>query len=506
MRKFYPSVLSICIIATLIIPYLIAGQIGGDDYVFGGFFINPLDGNSYLAKMYLGFSGEWMFRLPYTNHAGSSGYMFLFYIALGHIARILNISPLLVFHIARIIGAIVLMLSLYKFLLRVFQFDRQRTNHAYAIAIIGSGMGWFAALLGQFTSDLWVAEAYPYLSMFVNPHFPLGLGLLLLFFERMLRVGANRGEEWLIFVGLATAIVMPFLMVIAAIIGGIYAIYSWMRKQKTGIVRLALFFLAGGPFMVYQYWVTLKDPYLKLWNVQNLTPAPAIWDFTVSFLPLLVLAVIGLIRVVREKARDDGITFLAIWLAFGCALVYFPFNLQRRFMAGLFIPVVGLAIYYLFQIKKVRIRKLLFLALIIFIPFTNLLIIGSGLAGAQSHPEVLYLSADENHALMWIRESTDSNSTILCAPDFGIFVPARSGRQVIYGHPFETIDAENKKIEVMEFYQQPDREEVINWLFTNQVDYILAGPREQKLNKDLLLDNFPIAYENETVKIYAVTP
>jgi hypothetical protein len=40
-------------------------------------------------------------------------------------------------------------------------------------------MGWLALFTGAFTSDFWVAETYPFLSAYANPHFPLGLALVL---------------------------------------------------------------------------------------------------------------------------------------------------------------------------------------------------------------------------------------------------------------------------------------------------------------------------------------
>ena len=47
------------------------------------------------------------------------------------------------------------------------------------IVILGSGLGWIAAFFQQSTSDLWVAEAYPFLSAYTNPHFPLAIALML---------------------------------------------------------------------------------------------------------------------------------------------------------------------------------------------------------------------------------------------------------------------------------------------------------------------------------------
>src|SRR4030042_5617993 len=41
-------------------------------------------------------------------------------------------------------------------------------------------MGWLAFPFGKITSDLWISEAYPFLSAYTNPHFALGLALMLI--------------------------------------------------------------------------------------------------------------------------------------------------------------------------------------------------------------------------------------------------------------------------------------------------------------------------------------
>ncbi len=98
------------------LPYVYAAQRGGGDFVFNGFLLNPLDGNSYLAKMREGWQGSWQFSMLYSSQAPQGSYLFLLYIALGHLARWLGLPLLLVFHGARIAGAIALCLALYRFI------------------------------------------------------------------------------------------------------------------------------------------------------------------------------------------------------------------------------------------------------------------------------------------------------------------------------------------------------------------------------------------------------
>ena len=40
---------------------------------------------------------------------------------------------------------------------------------------------------------------------------------------------------------------------------------------------------------------------------------------------------------------------------------------------------------------------------------------------------------------------------ILSSPEMGLFIPAQTGRRVLYGHPFETVNADAEKDLVLVF-------------------------------------------------------
>ncbi|RLD03483.1 MAG: hypothetical protein DRI56_12415, partial [Chloroflexota bacterium] len=166
-KQFY-FIIGLVLILAITIPYIYAAQTGGAEHIFGGFLMNTQDGNSYLAKMYQGWRGNWRFTLPYTADPGEGGYIFLFYLGLGHVARILNVPLLLVFHVTRILGAMCMLWALAHFYETLFP-SPQRRKLAFAISALASGLGWLAIPFGAFASDFWVAETYPFLSAYSNP-------------------------------------------------------------------------------------------------------------------------------------------------------------------------------------------------------------------------------------------------------------------------------------------------------------------------------------------------
>ncbi len=83
--------------------------------------------------------------------------------------------------------------------------------------------------------------------------------------------------------------------------------------------------------------------------------------------------------------------------------------------------------------------------------------------------------------------------------------PAQTGRRVLYGHPFETVNAEDEKQAVEALYAgRWGPEEVEQYLNTRGVDYIFYGPREEGLGKRSVWQGYPVVYENEDVAILSV--
>ena len=85
-------ILLIAFLLILTLPYVVSYLLTGNGYHFNGFLVNPTDGHSYLAKMQIGRSGEWLFKLPYSSQPGDGVFLFTYYIVLGHIAGLLTAS------------------------------------------------------------------------------------------------------------------------------------------------------------------------------------------------------------------------------------------------------------------------------------------------------------------------------------------------------------------------------------------------------------------------------
>ena len=514
---WFPIILGSLFLFVILVPYILAYNAGGEAYRFGGFLLNPLDGNSYLAKMYQGWQGSWRFTLPFTVERGEGGYLFLFYLALGHLARVSGGSSHLIFHLFRIAGAAALVFSLWLFFKRVFSQERIH-RLAFGLALFGSGMGWLFSTQGTLSMDFWVAEGYPLLSAYANPHFPLGTAIMLLF----LAPGMLFRRMWMgVIFGIFLAILMPFGVVLCSVILAGLLVWEYVdilrvhgrsdpssRLVKNGLFRnetgqkLIVLLAGSAPILIYQVWISSRDPVLAAWNAQNITLTPQVWELFIAYAPVLLVAIPGAYLTLKDLQPSCKV--LLLWAGLGLLLLYMPWNLQRRFITGYMIPLAGLgaiALDRIFSWKRIAGLGALAIIVVLMVP-TNLIVLTGGIQAVESKEESLFLSEEEFQALKWIETNTDAGAVILASPEMGLLVPAYTGRSVWYGHPFETPHAERMQARVLDFFAGINIEQT-NEMLQNS-DYLFYGDRERVLGELQLDQSFDLVFEAGSTRIYHI--
>jgi hypothetical protein len=493
-------VISIVLLAVSI-PFLMANQMGGKGFVFNGFLYNPIDGNSYLAKMVEGARGDWKFTLPYTAESGKGAYIFLFYILLGKIAGLLGITMIMAFHVTRVLCSLYLLIELHRFCKSLFPSDDRLARRSFFLAALFTGMGWLGIIFQRLTPDLITPEAYTFLAAYTNPHFPLSLGLILLTLRNTLLQPAKNWSIWFLLVGFLLANLSPFSIVVTLLIIGCCKVWEWINQRTLEVSNAFLFAISAAPVLIYQLYVVKVDPILGAWNAQNLTPAPAIIDVLIAFLPGLMLAIVGLVFSVKEKITPTS-RLLVVWMLLGFILTYLPFSLQRRFLIGLSIPVAILAMIGIGHLKREWMKRLLTMLLYACMLPTLLVVLLLSLSAVAQHNLKMVMLQTESDALDWISTSTRTDAIILASPDIGMFIPAQTGRRVIYGHPFETTHATTRQQEIIDFYSGTwDADKAEEYLVENHIAYIFLGPRERAIGDQAYLQELQVVFSSGDVEI-----
>lgn len=514
-------------IISITVLYLLGYWLSGEEMIFTGLLLNPIDGNSYLAKMYQGYQGEIRFRLPYTPEPGEGTYLFLFYLALGHLARVFHLPLILVFHLARIGGAITMAIVLLQFIRRWLG-DKQTHAFTLSLMLFGSGMGWLGLFGGLFTMDFWVAEAFPFLAAYSSPHFSLGMAILLSMFifseGKDEKVWGKRqenlvGQFFLYFLAsflLATmspfAVILGLVLLVGLLLIS-YLIESFVNKpllsplqKRETLTRTFGLTLGGLPLLVYDLVIVRVHPMLKGWDSQNVTLTPPLWDLLISFSPALLLAIIGVVVLLREKRYS--LFFPVFWTLGAFLMAYMPIPLQRRFLFGAYIPIAVLATLGKEYVgaRFYQKQRLLSSVIFCFSVITNIVILLSGLGAILRHDPRIFLTRSEGKALEWLSLNSPADSLVIASPEMGLFIPAYTGRRVLYGHPFETINAAEQRVyleQVYSHFPSLTEDELLAWDVCDEV-YIFYGEREKLLGEIYETEHVKLVFSYGEVQIFQV--
>jgi hypothetical protein len=501
-----------------LIPMFIANSTAPSGTVFTGFLLNPLDGFSYLSKIKQGADGSWLFSLPYAAEPGPGTFLYVYHLFLGHLSRWTGISTIVVFHAVRVIAAGLMFLLVFV-LFQVALPERGPRRSALLLTLFGSGLGWLAAPLCNLqTSDLVIPESIPFLIAFGNAHFPLaaaallgGILLLLLMQDRpVLRLALS------LLCGTIIGAVLPFSALSLFAVGftwnvweailhyrtnGANAFKQWALPNLTPILGLVV---GAAPWLLYDFWVSRAHPVVSAWNLQNQTLSPLPLSYILGYGLILILAVVGIWRTKPTRTKEGRL--LLSWLFTGVILLYIPVPFQRRLSLGLFFPMAALAGLGWHTLTSKLSRSHLQTAILILLVLpSNLLVVSAGLLGvSQGNPAVIHYG-DELTAYQWAAENLPQGSLILAAPETGNRIPAFASLRVLYGHPFETPDADAQKLKVEELFQTgATASSGKQTLFNEGVEYVFYGPREQEIGNPAWLPDLELIGEFGQVRLYKV--
>jgi hypothetical protein len=507
-----------------LLPFAWAMLVSNHTWAFLGVLINPQDGASYFAKIQQGIEGHWLFELRYTPEAHDSAGLFTFYLLLGHLARILGFSTVVIFHLARIVTSLFMFTALYQLGAHVWQRLRPRRLF-FALTAVASGFGWLALFFLRNNSlppDLAVPEAFPLYAAYANPHFPLSIGCLALLagiYLEALRPGFNEGPSAenggssILIYAVILAIVQPPALV--GIGGGLVLLIAVNGYLKRTIpwheIRWgAMIWLPALPLALYYLLVFKTNKIMGEFNEQNVTPSPNILLTLIGYGLLAVIAMPGIIRAVRRFERD-GDQFMLLWLVANVIALYMPFALQRRFFIGLIIPLGFFAVraiedYWFYKINPRWHRLALILGFVVMLP-SNVIVLGIPLVGAVGNREQgqdagIVIRQDYIEVYNWLNQVGYANEVVLASPRVSAWIPARTSLRVVYGHPFETVPAKQRERQVKDFFSGRDCATLFNVdRLKFKIDYVIWGPQERKITQETRKKDPNQVYQDCTVTL-----
>ncbi len=484
-------------------PYLWAIERAPEGMQFQGFIWGVDEGNVYLAWIRQAAEGRLLLRNQYTILPQNPHFFNIFLIALGRITALTGQHPAVVFHAARLVGCLALLVSIYLLAAFVTRSVAARWA-ALVLASLGSGLGWLAGLWAQMRPDYlpppltppdyapppphsWqvMPEAVTFLSLLLNPLFVWSMALMCVVLLSAALAVERRSMGWTIVAGVLLLVVGNVhtydVFVLNAAIALYFVLLVAMNRVRLrhALTHLIVIFGIGLPAPVWAWWTSQQDPayYQK---IMTKTLSPPLLDLAVGYGLILILAVAGTVHALRHCREQPRLLLPACWVAVNVPLLYAPVSFQRKMAEGLHIPLCLLAALGLVMVIAPRLGRprrvsepepgvlpagrrlraaalragpspgrvaLLIVGAVVLTMPSNALFVAGCLDNVATNNRALlpvlqppiYLSFNEVRALEFLGRHADEDDIVLCSSLTGSYVPTRAPCLVFAGHWAETL-------------------------------------------------------------------
>jgi hypothetical protein len=508
--------IALIVIVAQQVPYALGYLCARPETEYMGLLIN-LEDSSYLSAIQQGINGAWLYRNPFTTEEHAPVFIQVFYLALGHWARGLNLSAVAMWHVARVGSSLILAILLFAFIGQWLRDPTQR-RVAFVLALLGAGWDFFwlpfevPDPLSAAPLDWRMPESHLFFSMLTYPHYAVNITLTIVVLWCIWRAWNDEltdTRRWMLalvagVMNSVLVLVYPFfLLVPLGVLGGGYVWLVWRARKMLWRQAMlgAVAFLLPVPLLLYYLSVLMTNPVMQLWNAQAVTLSPNPIHYLLSYAPYLILGLWGLKR--DMATRQYPLALLWMWIGIIAILVYIPVNPQRRFVQGLHIPMTIVAINGLYGAmlpwcERTRVftalcqrprysadglRRLLVITLLGITSLASVYVwLGGIVQSAVLQPYPLFRPTLELQAMDWLRANTNPSEAVLSSYWTGSFIPARAGNRVFVGQRYETIRFDEKRAAAEKFFDAAtDDAWRIALLREHRIAYVFWGRAERDL-------------------------
>ena len=457
----------------------------------------PADPSVYYSYIEQGRHGQIMMYDAFTSEPKRAVLFQPLWFIVGLVAQVLHVSSPVAFTLARWAATPVLLLALW-WTIEWLWTDKVKRRLAIIVTSFGGGLGGVFYVLaphwldfsGRTAPDLWISEAYVFLSAITNVHFLLvtaGLLFALVSVERSFEEKNWWRAVWAGVVLLGVFSIHPFHVVTLVLAWMLISLWRWASDKKfpTHYIGIWLLTLAiSSPVLLYYGLQLLSDPLVIGRAVQNVNLMTSPLRTLIGLGVFFPAAILGW----RKLRHQKKYVWLTAWALAIMVAVYMPFNFQRRLSQGMIIPfaLLSVPVFEGFWVRAIRGGKKQWLYFIIggwllfFSPLTvtvtNALSYLIERTGRETY--VYYISPEYQDLAAYIKNKAQPNQPILASATSGRVLASLTAHQVFIGYSVETLNFDRKLTELRAWYGTMTQTEQQNMLQRENLCYVLVGPRE----------------------------
>lgn len=486
--------------------------------------------------------GNFLYKNLFTSEPHPEFIFDPFWFTVGLLAKISSLSPFVAFQLSRFLLIPILLIVAYYFVSFFFKEEIKR-KICFIFLIFASGLGMFYidALRSEGITeipidengtvflplDIWVPEAFTFLSLHNSPHFIASLTLIIIIFLFSLLTFENYRLIYSLGAGfsiLFLASFHPYHLPTIFIILGIFIVFFILKERKLNFDYLKHYFVLlvfSLPPVFYHLWALLNFKVRYQHFLQNitLTPHPLLVFLGYGF--LLIFVFMGIYFILRKKEFEKNDIFLLIWVFTQPILFFSPLPFQRRLTAGFNLVLAILAVSGLFYlITWLRENKvfgryfsdrltlankiILIYFFLLFFSASNFFLLINDFSLYLKNNDRVYLKKEVVEGMRWLKKNSDKEAVILSSPLTGNLIPVFAVRQVYFGHFHQTANSKEKLVKLKHFFHENNDEKALFFLKENKINYLFFGPEEKQWGRFNPKEKNYLAevFSNKEVSIY----
>ena len=486
------AIVAVVTVAVSCVPYIFGAMSAPANMDFTGIHhINRGDTYTYLAWMEQAREGHLLFKNLYATENQANVIFHPLFLVGGWLAGIFSLPNIIVYHILRILTALVFIFIAYCFIAVFFPSKKIRL-YTLLLLVSSSGLGWmFNSIIAS--SDNWMSDAITFLTIYESPLLLFSMTLSLLALLGII-LFQKTGRSWFVHLtGISFAVLVISHFYISLLVGMLafmcIAYYFVRQENRQGIDfrKFWMLFPYGLVSLGYLFFVfshgSIYDDWLGAMDFRS--PPPIVYLYGYGF--LVPLALCGIWQAIKK--RQEHMLILVIWVIICVFLLYQPFlpDLQRKFIEGLHIPltilsVSGLLFIYELSLAWVRqkSRIILFLGFIL-LSCTNWFVMDLDVRLFRSHSQPYFIPENVMQSMYWLNQNKQTDSILLASYTYSNLAPGVAGVTSFFGHTYQTPRAFEKKKVVEDFYSNVGSEDHKKQLLQeNGITYIVYGPLEKE--------------------------
>ncbi|MBN1584900.1 glycosyltransferase [Candidatus Uhrbacteria bacterium] len=469
----------------------------------GNNLLAPGDFGVYLSYIEQAKSGRLLFDNLFDAH-GHRPALHGLWLLTGWAAAGLHLTPTVAFHLMRLALIPLLGLVAWRWIRELLERTGERVV-AMTLVLFGGGIGFFFQGLyrvGKLDAvspdrpvDLWVSEAFPFLSSLNSPHFLAAWILLLLALHQAWRAIGNRSAKSAAWAGLAGAALLtfhPFHAVTLLLVPGSWLTVRLIQKNvnRKDIVNAAIYLVALTPVAAYHVYVSKFGPDAAVLAARSLAVTPNAWHLLLGFGLLLPLAGWGIWRSAKPRSFPNP-NLMVAWAVMQPLAFYGPFVFQRRLLLGWLFPLAILSapaavrLWHRWSGRKPsplpNAAALLLSGLALFNTVPGTIASSAAVLGSPTHRPAFYFDDVRLEAVGWVRKNAPSGAVFLSSANAGYDIAGWGNRTVLAGHWANTDRLGEKQALIARFFgnmTERDRQETIGRF---GLTHIWFGPEERAI-------------------------